>query len=167
MPASQINKDKVLADIVWTFFKYFVTGIVTSQPGIDINNGLEPKNVKRIMLKHYENISHFFNREVFFAIFRMNFRQDEMEQQLRSFMKDKTTDMELVRFACRTEQFYQMMIEEYKRNFELLLLGRFETSEEHEKNYTRCASIGTIDAELAERIIRETASNAYTQGIKS
>lgn len=153
-----------MATIVRTFFKYFVTGIIESQPGTDINERFEPKNIKKIMLQHYENISRYFNKEVFFAIMRMNYGQEEMERELRSFMTGSTTDMELVRFACRTEEFYQMMVSEYKRNFELLLLGRFETSDEHENNYTRCASAGTTGLELAERVIRETAANAYRQG---
>lgn len=57
MHAPQVNKDKVLATIVRTFFKYFVTGIIESQPGTDINERFEPKNIKKIMLQHYENIS--------------------------------------------------------------------------------------------------------------
>lgn len=164
MHATQVNKDRVLATVVRTFFKYFVTGIIESQPGADINESFEPKNVKEMMLQHYENISRYFNKEVFFAIMRMNYGQEEMEQELRSFMTGGTTDMELVRFACRTEEFYQMMVSEYKRNFEQLLLGRFETTDEHEANYTRCASAGTTDAGLAEMVIRETAANAYKQG---
>lgn len=164
MLSSQIRKDKVLAAIVRTFFKYFVTGIIETQCNADINERLNPKNIKETMLQHYENISKYFNKEVFFAIFRINYGQEEMERQLRSFMNDTTTDMDLVKFACRTEEFYQMMINEYKRNFEMLLLGHLETDEEHEKNYTRCFSAGMTSVELAEHIIEETASNAYMQG---
>lgn len=164
MPTSQVNKDKVLASVVRTFFKYFVTGIIESRSGAGTIAGLEPKDIKEIMLQHYGDISKYFNKEVVFAILRMNYGQDEMEPCLRGFMTEKTTDMELIRFACRTEEFYQMMVSEYKRNFELLLLGRFETPDEHEDSYTRCASAGTTDAEMAERIVMETASNAYLQG---
>ena len=68
---------------------------------------------------------------------RLNFATEEMEQQLREFMKPGTSDMELVRFACRTDNFYQAMVSEYKRNFELLLCGRLEQEDEHDANYTR------------------------------
>lgn len=164
MPSSQIRKDKVLAAVVRTFFRYFVTGIIESQSDVPAAERFEPRNVKRVMLEQYENISRYFNKEVFFAIFRMNYTQDEMERELRSFMTDRTTDMELVRFACRTEEFYSMMVSEYKRNFELLLLGRLETADEHERDFTRCPSAGHTDMSLAERIIAETASNAYAHG---
>ena len=60
--------------------------------------------------------------------------------------------MELVRFACRTDNFYQAMVSEYKRNFELLLCGRLEQEDEHDANYTRLPEGGTIDAEMAERL---------------
>lgn len=95
---------------------------------------------------------------------RLNFATEEMEQQLREFMKPGTSDMELVRFACRTDNFYQAMVNEYKRNFELLLCGRLEQQDEHDANYTRLPEGGTIDAEMAEKIIGEIAAHAYSHG---
>lgn len=160
----QISKDIVLAAVVRSFFKYFVTGIIESQHGTDIQNGFEPINVKKTMLNHYEHISRYFNREAFFALMRLNFATEEMEQQLREFMKPGTSDMELVRFACRTDDFYQAMVNEYKRNFELLLCGRLEQEDEHDANYTRLPEDGTIDAEMAEKIIGEIAAHAYSHG---
>lgn len=160
----QISKDIVLAAVVRSFFKYFVTGIIESQHGTDIQNGFEPINVKKTMLNHYEHISRYFNRKAFFALMRLNFATEEMEQQLREFMKPGTSDMELVRFACRTEDFYQAMVNEYKRNFELLLCGRLEQQDEHDANYTRLPEGGTIDAEMAEKIIGEIAAHAYSHG---
>lgn len=160
----QISKDIVLAAVVRSFFKYFVTGIIESQHGTDIQNGFEPINVKKTMLNHYEHISRYFNREAFFDLMRLNFATEEMEQQLREFMKPGTSDMELVRFACRTDDFYQAMVNEYKRNFELLLCGRLEQQDEHDANYTRLPEGGTIDAEMAEKIIGEIAAHAYSHG---
>lgn len=55
----QISKDIVLAAVVRSFFKYFVTGIIESQHGTDIQNGFEPINVKKTMLNHYEHISRY------------------------------------------------------------------------------------------------------------
>lgn len=160
----EISKDIVLAAVVRSFFKYFVTGILEEQTGTDIQNRFEPINIKKTMLNHYEYISRYFNREAFFALMRLNFTTEEMEQQLREFMKPGTTDMELVRFACRTDDFYQAMVNEYKRNFELLLCGRLEQQDEHDANYTRLPEGGTIDAEMAEKIIGEIAAHAYSHG---
>lgn len=159
-----INKDKVLAHVVRTFFKYFVTGIIESQSDKNYQECFEPRYIKKIMLDNYEYISRYFNKEAFYAIFRMNYKQEEMEQQLRSFMTTTTTDMDLIRFACRTEEFYNIMVKEYKRNFELLLLGHLESYEENEKYYTRGLSSETINKKLAEHIIKEIAENAYVQG---
>lgn len=160
----EISKDIVLAAVVRSFFKYFVTGILEEQTGTDIQNRFEPINIKKTMLNHYEHISRYFNRETFFALMRLNFTTEEMEQQLREFMKPGTSDMELVRFACRTDDFYQAMVNEYKRNFELLLCGRLEQQDEHDANYTRLPEGGTIDAEMAEKIIGEIAAHAYSHG---
>lgn len=160
----EISKDIVLAAVVRSFFKYFVTGILEEQTGTDIQNRFEPINIKKTMLNHYEHISRYFNREAFFALMRLNFTTEEMEQQLREFMKPGTSDMELVRFACRTDNFYQAMVSEYKRNFELLLCGRLEQEDEHDANYTRLPEGGTIDAEMAEKIIGEIAAHAYSHG---
>ena len=56
----QISKDIVLAAVVRSFFKYFVTGIIESQHGTDIQNGFEPINVKKTMLNHYETPGYGF-----------------------------------------------------------------------------------------------------------
>lgn len=159
-----ISKDRVLAAIVRTFFKYFVTGIIESQSDTGLQQRFEPAYIKKTMLRHYEHISRHFNQEVFFSLMRLNFSEDEFELKLRDFMKPGTTDMELVRFACRTEELYQTMVSEYKRNFELLLCGRFETQEEHEASYTRLPEPGFTGIRLAENIIGQLAANAYARG---
>ena len=164
MDTTTINKDRVLAAIVRVFFKYFVTGIIESQDNYDVEARFEPKNVKLIMLNHYENISKVFNREAFFAIVKMNYESEEIEPALRKLMTSNTTDMELVRFACRTEDMYNAMVAEYKRNFEFLLCGKFESADDHESSFTRCSELGTMDMQLAESIINEIIANAYKCG---
>lgn len=160
----QVRKDKALAAIVRTFFRYFVTGIIEAQDELTAEERFEPRNIKRIMLEHYEQVSLYFNKEAFYSLFRLNYEEDEMERELRAFMTKDTTYMELVRLACRTENFYSMMVEEYKRNFELLLCGRLETADEHEQAYTRCPEAGTISFDKAEMIISSIAANAYAHG---
>ena len=41
----EISKDIVLAAVVRSFFKYFVTGILEEQTGTDIQNRFEPINI--------------------------------------------------------------------------------------------------------------------------
>jgi len=160
----QVNKDKVLAMLVKTFFRYFTLGVVEAHTTDSDMEKLEPQNIKRAMLNHYGSISQCFNNEALYAILRMNYRADEAEQEIRSCMKKGTTLMDLVRLACRTEEFYGTMVSEYKRNFELLLCGRLATQQEHEVAYTRCRMLGTMDTQTAVDIISKMTQAAYTAG---
>lgn len=72
--------------------------------------------------------------------------------------------MDLVRFACRTDDMYDVMVEEYRRNFTNLLSGRIETEDEHVNAYTRRPDLGEIDIEAAELIINRMAAKAYELG---
>lgn len=159
-----IGKDIAIAALVRAFFKYYVTGALETQTGVDLQERLEPKNVKKMMLDRYERISALFNQEAFYAISRMNYEADEIEPLLKDFATPETTDMELVRFACRTDEMYQTMVEEYKRNFMNLLAGHIETQDEHVNSYTRNPSLGEIDIEKAESIINRMATRAYELG---
>lgn len=159
-----IGKDIAIAALVRAFFKYYVMGVLETQEDVDIQERLEPKNVKRTMLDRYESISRLFNQEAFYAISRMNYGPDEIERMLKDFVTASTTDMELVRFACRTDEMYRVMTDEYKRNFINLLDGRIETQDEHVNAYTRNASLGEIDTDMAEDIINRMAARAYELG---
>mgnify|MGYP000399816321 CR=1 FL=1 len=159
-----ITKDIVIAAIVRAFFKYYVTGLLETQTDVDISERFEPKNVKRIMLDHYEKISHYFNTEAFYAISRINYEHAEIESLLKDFVTPETTEMDLVRFACRTEEMYKVMVEEYKRNFTNLLAGHIETLDEHVESYTRNTRLGEIDIDKAEKIINRIATKAYELG---
>lgn len=159
-----IGKDIAIAALVRAFFKYYVTGIAESQPDCDLQERFEPKNIKRIMLEHYEHISKLFNQEAFYALSRMNYQADEIESLLKEFVNEKTTDMDLVRFACRTDDMYNVMVEEYRRNFTNLLSGRIETQDEHVIAYTRRPDLGEIAIDTAESIINRMAARAYELG---
>ena len=159
-----IGKDIVIAATVRAFFKYFVTGLLEAQTDVDIQERFEPKNIKRTMLNHYERISKLFNQEAFYAISRMNYEADEIEPLLKNFVTEATTDMDLVRFACKTDEFHQTLVAEYKRNFINLLDGRIETQDEYVNSYTRCPGIGEMDTDTAENIVNRMASRAYELG---
>lgn len=159
-----IRKDYVLAMLVRLFFKYYVTGIVEKSAKAGMQDALEPRNVKQLMLEHYEEIGKRYNEEVFYAIVRMNYEEATMEQEIRDFVSQQgTTDMmQLMRFACKTDSFYNTMVEEYKRNFFLLLEGRLATDEEHEEQYTRNESLGSMDIDLAQLIINRAISQVIS-----
>ena len=120
----------MLAAVVRTFFKYFTLGVIEGKSADSSDMTVyEPKNVKKVMSEHIEDVSRIFNQEVFFAISRINYVEEELERELQAFVAagNKTTPMDLMRFACRSDEFYDVMVSEYKRNFESLLCGSFAT----------------------------------------
>ncbi len=159
-----IGKDIAIAALVRAFFKYYVTGLLETQTDVDPQERFEPKNIKRIMLDRYEHISKLFNQEAFYALSRMNYEAEEVEYLLKEFVTEHTTDMELVRFACRTDDMYNVMVEEYRRNFTNLLAGHIETQDEHVSAYTRRPELGEIAIDTAESIINRMATRAYELG---
>ena len=146
MIMEKIEKDKVLAAVVRTFFKYFTLGIIEAYA--DDPNDMsvyEPKSVKQFVVKHY--------------------LEEEVEEELKKFMSGgNVSAMELMRFACRGDEFYSTMVSEYKRNMELLLCGIFSATPEQALQYSRCSSIGEMAQDNAEAIINRIANKAYEKG---
>ena len=113
-------------------------------------------------------MSRIFNQEVFFAISRINYVEEELERELQAFVAagNKTTPMDLMRFACRSDEFYDVMVSEYKRNFESLLCGSFATLSKACEGFTECEALGSIAVDMAENIINRIAHQAYGEGKK-
>ena len=160
----KISKNIVISEIVRTFFKYFTTGVMESQADITNLSSLEPSNIKKAMLEHYGSIADCFNREAFYAIARLNFEEGEVERELRGFVNDKTTYMDLVRFACKGEKLYSVLVEEYKRNFEALLCGTIADRYDCEDAFSDHNGFGLTDIDMAEDILQKLAANAYAHG---
>ena len=76
---SKISKDRALAALVRTFFKYFLTGMME---GKDLNDA---KAVKQTLLEYYEHVSRIYNQEAFYAIARP-FYQAMVEEYKRHFL---------------------------------------------------------------------------------
>lgn len=165
--ALTIEKDKVLAAVVRAFFKYFTLGLieVNVEDSTDMSV-YEPKSVKQIIIPHIEDVSRVFNQEVFYAISRMNYQEEELESELKAFVAagNKTTPHELMRFACRTTDCYDFMVDEYKRNFESLLCGSFASLSAHVANSRVSVSLGQMLLNDAESIINRIANQAYQEG---
>ena len=163
----KIEKDKVLSAVVRTFFKYFTLGIIegSTEDATDMSV-YEPKSVKQFVVKHFEKYSQTFNEEAFYAFSRMNYLEEEVEEELQRFVAagGKKSTMDLMRFACRTDEFYSTMVSEYKRNMELLLCGIFSATPEQASQYSRCSSIGEMAQGNAEAIINRIANKAYEKG---
>lgn len=154
-----IRTDRVVAMIVKTFFRYFTLGIVEQDKGgMDT---LEPRDIKRMMLEHYEDVSAVFNKEAFYIFARMNYDMDHLQQKLKTFITPATTYMDLVRLACKTDAFYNCMVEEYKRNFEFLLAGHLATQEEHDSMFTRCEALGVMEHAMAVELTADIMNKAY------
>ena len=75
-----IGKDITIAALVRAFFKYYVTGLLETQTDVDPQERFEPKNLKSLMLNHYGSIGKHFNQEAFYALSRLNYEADEVEQ---------------------------------------------------------------------------------------
>ena len=165
----KIEKDKVLSAVVRTFFKYFTLGIIegSAEDAMDMSI-YEPKSVKQYVVKHFEKISATFNEEAFYAFYRMNYLEEEVEEELQKFISSsgETSTMDLMRFACRTDEFYSTMVSEYKRNFESLLCGSFATLSKACEGFTECEALGIIAVDMAENIINRIAHQAYGEGKK-
>ena len=163
----KIEKDKVLSAVVRTFFKYFTLGIIegSAEDATDMSV-YEPKSVKQFVVKHFEKYSQTFNEEAFYAISRMNYLEEEVEEELQRFVSvnGSPSAMDLMRFACRTDEFYSTVVSEYKRNMELLLCGIFSATPEQASRYMRGNSIGDMPQDTAEAIINRIANKAYEKG---
>lgn len=161
-----IEKGKVLAAVVRTFFKYFTLGIIEGKATDTTDmSAYEPKNVKLVMSRHIEDVSRIFNQEAFYAISRMNYIEEELERELTAFVGigNSATPMQLMQFACRTDRFYEAMVTHYKRNFEALLCGNIASPEDSEDDIGT-EELGVISVETAESIINRIANKAYEAG---
>ena len=71
----KVNKYKVLATLVRSFFDAFSSGIIDSTVGDKTDtpaNRHTPKMVKQMMLDHYEHISPVFMDTMFFPLAAMS-----------------------------------------------------------------------------------------------
>lgn len=166
---AEVMKDMALAAVVRTFFKYFILGLIEGKEDYKYDATLyEPKSIKKVTIDHFNEISEVFNQEAFYAISRINYIEEEIETELKKFISagNSTSPMELMRFACKTADFYSTMVSEYKRNFEALLCGTFAPLGGQDGEYTKCDTIGTIEKDLTENIVNRIANKAYEEGKK-
>lgn len=120
--------------IVGAFFKRFLLDIISKDLRTLTLDDLEPRQVKMTVATHIEEVAPRFNEEMFYAMMRANYSAEEAEKMLRAFVADYVREhdgkqpgyMELLPFACRSQENYDALIEAYRHHFMLLMDGVVE-----------------------------------------
>ena len=161
----KIDKTKVVAALVRSFFSAFSAGIIDCHVK-DYADKLRPIVVKKTMLEHYEAVGPVFNETIFYPLAHLNYTMEEMEAELQKNAANCRSMTDLLGLACRTEGLLKAMVAEYKRNFTALLGGRVPDVDEHMRLYTRCEGEGEVDCDTAIALLTRTTMFAYARGIR-
>ena len=164
----KIDKYKVQAALVRSFFDAFSHGVIESQ-GEDKKEKTTPQSVKKLMLEHYEHIAPAFFDTMFFPLAAMNYKYEDIAALAREAQQRGDDMMALVRTACGDEAYYNAMVEEYKRNFSMLLAGRYLSNADHLEGYVRKAEAETeasVDSDRAIELTVRVVMFAYVRGLR-
>lgn len=164
----KIDKYKVQAALVRSFFDAFSHGVIESQME-DRNEKTTPQSVKKLMLEHYEHIAPAFFDTMFFPLAAMNYKYDDIAALAREAQQRGDDMMALVRTACGNEAYYNAMVEEYKRNFSMLLAGGYLSNADHLEGYVRKAEDETeasVDSDRAIELTVRVVMFAYVRGLR-
>ena len=164
----KIDKYKVQAALVRSFFDAFSHGVIDSQVE-DPKEKTTPQSVKKLMLEHYEHIAPAFFDTMFFPLAAMNYKYEDIAALAREAQKRGDDMMALVRTACGDEAYYNAMVEEYKRNFSMLLAGRYLSNADHLEGYVRKAEAETeasVDSDRAIELTVRVVMFAYVRGLR-
>ena len=164
----KIDKYKVQAALVRSFFDAFSHGVIESQME-DRNEKTTPQSVKKLMLEHYEHIAPAFFDTMVFPLAAMNYKYEDIAALAREAQQRGDDMMALVRTACGDEAYYNAMVEEYKRNFSRLLAGRYLSNADHLEGYVRKAKEETeasVDSDRAIELTVRVVMFAYDRGLR-
>ena len=151
-----------------SFFDAFSHGVIESQVE-DPKEKTTPQSVKKLMLEHYEHIAPAFFDTMFFPLAAMNYKYEDIAALAREAQQRGDDMMALVRTACGDEAYYNAMVEEYKRNFSMLLAGRYLSNADHLKGYVRKAEAETeasVDSDRAIELTVRVVMFAYVRGLR-
>lgn len=154
--------------MVRSFFDAFSHGVIESQME-DRNEKTTPQSVKKLMLEHYEHIAPAFFDTMFFPLAAMNYKYEDIAALAREAQQRGDDMMALVRTACGDEAYYNAMVEEYKRNFSMLLAGRYISNADHLEGYVRKAEDETeasVDSDRAIELTVRVVMFAYVRGLR-
>lgn len=164
----KIDKYKVQAALVRSFFDAFSHGVIESQVE-DPKEKTTPQSVKKLMLEHYEHIAPAFFDTMFFPLAAMNYKYEDIAALAREAQQRGDDMMALVRTACGDEAYYNAMVEEYKRNFSMLLAGRYLSNADHLEGFVRKAKEETeasVDSDRAIELTVRVVMFAYVRGLR-
>ena len=164
----KIDKYKVQAALVRSFFDAFSHGVIENQVE-DPKEKTTPQSVKKLMLEHYEHIAPAFFDTMFFPLAAMNYKYEDIAALAREAQQRGDDMMALVRTACGDEAYYNAMVEEYKRNFSMLLAGRYLSNADHLEGYVRKAEAETeasVDSDRAIELTVRVVMFAYVRGLR-
>ena len=164
----KIDKYKVQAALVRSFFDAFSHGVIESQVE-DPKEKTTPQSVKKLMLEHYEHIAPAFFDTMFFPLAAMNYKYEDIAALAREAQQRGNDMMALVRTACGNDAYYNAMVEEYKRNFSMLLAGRYLSNADHLEGYVRKAEDETeasVDSDRAIELTVRVVMFAYVRGLR-
>ncbi|WP_333578737.1 hypothetical protein [Leyella stercorea] len=164
----KIDKYKVQAALVRSFFDAFSHGVIESQVE-DRKEKTTPQSVKKLMLEHYEHIAPAFFDTMFFPLAAMNYKYEDIAALAREAQQRGDDMMALVRTACGDEAYYNAMVEEYKRNFSMLLAGKYLSNADHLEGYVRKAKEETeasVDSDRAIELTVRVVMFAYVRGLR-
>lgn len=151
-----------------SFFDAFSHGVIESQVE-DRKEKTTPQSVKKLMLEHYEHIAPAFFDIMFFPLAAMNYKYEDIAALAREAQQRGDDMMALVRTACGDEAYYNAMVEEYKRNFSMLLAGRYLSNADHLEGYVRKAKEETeasVDSDRAIELTVRVVMFAYVCGLR-
>lgn len=151
-----------------SFFDAFSHGVIESQVE-DPKEKTTPQSVKKLMLEHYEHIAPAFFDTMFFPLAAMNYKYEEIAALAREAQQRGDDMMSLVRTACGDEAYYNAMVEEYKRNFSMLLAGKYLSNADHLEGYVRKAKEETeasVDSDRAIELTVRVVMFAYVRGLR-
>lgn len=151
-----------------SFFDAFSHGVIESQVE-DRNEKTTPQSFKKLMLEHYEHIAPAFFDTMFFPLAAMNYKYEDIAALAREAQQRGDDMMALVRTACGNEAYYNAMVEEYKRNFSMLLAGRYLSNADHLEGYVRKAKEETeasVDSDRAIELTVRVVMFAYVRGLR-
>lgn len=154
--------------MVRSFFDAFSHGVIESQVE-DRNEKTTPQSVKKLMLEHYEHIAPAFFDIMFFPLAAMNYKYEDIAALAREAQQRGDDMMALVRTACGDEAYYNAMVEEYKRNFSMLLAGKYLSNADHLEGYVRKAKEETetsVDSDRAIELTVRVVMFAYVRGLR-
>lgn len=151
-----------------SFFDAFSHGVIESQVE-DRKEKTTPQLVKKLMLEYYEHIAPAFFDTMFFPLAAMNYKYEDIAALAREAQQRGDDMMALVRTACGNEAYYNAMVEEYKRNFSMLLAGKYLSNADHLEGYVRKAKEETeasVDSDRAIELTVRVVMFAYVRGLR-